>query len=31
VFDGFPDVVGEWEVGVVQKEFAIVGIRVLFE
>jgi hypothetical protein len=31
VFDGFPDVVDGWGVGVVQKEFAIVGIRVLFE
>jgi hypothetical protein len=31
VFDGLPDVAGEWEVGVVRKVFVIVGILVLFE
>jgi hypothetical protein len=31
VFDGFPDDAGGWEVNVVQKEFVIVDILVLFE
>jgi hypothetical protein len=31
VFDGYLDVVGGWELGVIQKEFVIVGILVLFE
>jgi hypothetical protein len=31
VFDGYLDVVGRWKLGMVQKEFVIVGILVLFE
>jgi hypothetical protein len=30
VFDVFPDVVGGWELGEVQKEFVVVDILVLF-